>query len=83
MRNIPSVTDGKASVRIHGSGIKFLVYEGPDRSRGLQKLETSRVIRKSARGSDKVMSLAYRPPLPFKVDPWYTFLLVVDSTRGL
>ena len=48
----------------------------------LQDLEAPRISRQSAPEGGKVVSPTYRPPLPPREDPGYSFLLEDGSTSG-
>ena len=47
---------------------------------GLQEVQAPRIYSQSAHEGGKVVSPTYRPPLPPRGYPWYSFLLEAEST---
>ena len=46
----------------------------------VQEIEAPRTCKQSTNESGKLVSSTHRPPLPIAEDPWYSFLLQVEST---
>jgi hypothetical protein len=59
---------------------KIYPTTGPDRSRGLQEVKTSRISRQTAHEGGNVVNPTHRPPLPPREDPWYSLLLESESS---